>query len=71
MSNITVKVKVENDERINFLKFDKEKDSITQQVKDFLDSINYKEPNNRDLYALLNPSTSGYMTNFENIQQCN
>ena len=71
MSNITVKVKVESDERINFIKFEKEKGSITQQVKDFLDSIDYKEPETRILFVLLNPSTSGYMTKFENIQQCN
>ena len=67
---LTIKVKVESDEKIHFYKFEN-KQTVNEQVHDFLDKLNYQEPENRIFFALFNPASAMYMNTCEEIQTCN
>ena len=66
-----IKVKIEDEDKINQIKFENKDLSINQQVKNFLDTIDYEHVDNRIFFALFNPASSMYMNTFEEIQTCN
>jgi hypothetical protein len=65
-----IKVKFENDDKINEFRVDNKELSINQQVKIFLDKISYENSENRIFYALFNPASHMYMNSFEEIHTC-
>jgi hypothetical protein len=66
-----IKVKFENDEKVNELRIENKELSINQQVKNFLDQISYDQGENRIFYSLFNQVSSMYMNTFEEVQTCN
>lgn len=65
-----IKVKIENDSKINEMRIENKDLTINQQVKNFLDQISWEQHENRIFYALFNPASSMYMNSFEEIQTC-
>jgi hypothetical protein len=65
-----IKVKLENDDKINEMRIETKELSVNQQVKIFLDTISYENSENRIFYALFNPASSMFMNTIEEIQTC-
>lgn len=66
-----IKAKIENSDKIHEINIsDNKQITISQQIQNFLDTINYETPDNRIFYALFNPESNMFMINYEEIANC-
>ena len=66
-----IKAKFENSDKIYEINITDNKElTINQQLKNFLDQINYDLPDIRIFFAIYNPESHMYMILFDELQSC-